>query len=156
MSTTECQHFPPLRNAPRNPRTLSLVPALSTRVAHDNVNLAKRLLRLGEESVNLGDLADICLYADCLCAVVEVLDDLAHLVGGGFRCGIIDNDGAATLAQLDRTATADTTTSTRDESNLSLEASCWNGNSHCAVFSVKMLPHVNAKFVPRDNNSRLT
>jgi len=113
---------------------LCCVPALGTTVAHDKVDLAESSLGLLEQAVDLANLGDIGLDGDGLGAVVEGLDGVADLIGGGLGVGVVDNDGASTASELDGTATADTTAGTGDEGDLVVEGGGGNGDDglgHC-------------------------
>jgi len=86
---------------------LGLVPRLGAAVAHDNVDLAKVLLALLEQAVDLGDLGHVGLDADGLGARAALLDRFAYFVGGGFRGRVVDDDAAAALAELDGASSSD-------------------------------------------------
>jgi len=117
---------------------LRLVPRLGAAVAHDNVDLAEVLFGLLEQALNLADLADIGLDADGLGAGAGALNGLDDLIGGGLAVGVVDDDVGAALAELNGAATADTTSSARDESGLAVEGGGWDEDwllSHgCCVY----------------------
>lgn len=117
---------------------LSLVPRLGTTVGHDNVNLAKVLLGLLEQTLNLGNLADVGLDGDGLGTAAGGLNLSYDLIGGGLAALVVDNDAGTTSSELNSTATTDTTASAGDESNLSVEGGGGNGNNslgrHYVVF----------------------
>lgn len=113
---------------------LGLVPALSTTIRHDNVNLAKVLLGLLEQALNLGDLADISLDGDGLGSAAGGLDLSNDLIGGGLAALVVDDNAGTTSSELDGTTTTDTTASTSDESDLSVEGGGRNSDDalrHC-------------------------
>jgi hypothetical protein len=108
---------------------LGLVPRLGTAVGHDDIDLAKVLLGLLEQTLNLGDLADIGLDGDGLGTAAGGLDLCNNLVGGGLAALVVDDNAGTTSSELNGTATTDTTASTGDESDLSVEGGGGNGNN---------------------------
>jgi len=107
---------------------LGFVPALGARVAHDNVDLAKVLLGFLEQTLDLGGLADVCLDGDGFGAGASLLNKLDDLVGRFLAVGVVDDNAGSATAQLNGTATTDTTAGTGDESDLSMEGGGENGN----------------------------
>jgi hypothetical protein len=97
------------------------VPALSTRIAHDDVDFAKGLLRFLKEAVDLRDFGDIGFDGDGAGAVVETFDYLADFFGGALRGDVVDDDGGAALAEFDGAAASDATTGAGNEGNLAFE-----------------------------------
>jgi hypothetical protein len=108
---------------------LGLVPRLGTAVGHDDIDLAKVLLGLLEQTLDLGDLADIGLDGDGLGTAAGGLDLCNNLVGGGLAALVVDDNAGTTSSELNGTATTDTTASTGDESDLSVEGGGGNGNN---------------------------
>ena len=88
---------------------LGLVPRLGARVGHDNVDLAKVLLGLLEETLDLADLGHIGLDADGLGAGASGLDLADDFVGGGLGVGVVDDDGGSATAELNGASSTDTT-----------------------------------------------
>lgn len=109
---------------------LRLVPRLGPRVAHDDVDLAKCLLGLGEEPVDLGYFGHVGLDGDGLGAVVEALDDLAYFLGRALGRDVVHHDGSTALAQLDGAAAADASACTGDEGDLALEGGGGDVDDH--------------------------
>lgn len=107
---------------------LGLVPALGAGVAHDDVDLAKVLLGFLEQTLDLGGLADVGLNGDGFGAGAGLLDELDDLVGGLLAVGVVDNNAGSAAAELNGTATTDTTAGTGDEGDLSMEGGGENGD----------------------------
>jgi hypothetical protein len=107
---------------------LGLVPALGAGVAHDDVDLAKVLLGFLEQTLDLGGLADVGLDGDGFGAGAGLLDELDDLVGGFLAVGVVDDNAGSAAAELNGTATTDSTAGTGDEGNLSMEGGGENGN----------------------------
>ena len=107
---------------------LGLVPALGAGVAHDDVDLAKVLLGFLEQTLDLGGLADVGLNGDGFGAGAGLLDELDDLVGGLLAVGVVDNNAGSAAAELNGTATTDTTAGTGDEGDLSMEGGSEDGN----------------------------
>lgn len=107
---------------------LGLVPRLGTAVGHDNVDLAKVLLGLLEQTLNLGNLADIGLDGDGLGTAAGGLNLSYDLISGGLAALVVDDNAGTTSSELNGTATTDTTASTGDESNLAVEGGGGNGD----------------------------
>jgi len=108
---------------------LGLVPGLGAAVAHDNVDLAKVLLGVLEEPLDLGGLADIGLDADGLGTAAAGLDLLDDLVCRGLAALVVDDDAAATLAEFNGTSTTNTAASTSDQSDLAVKGRRGDGNN---------------------------
>ena len=102
---------------------LSLVPRLGTAVAHNDIDLAKLLLRLLEKALDLSRLADIGLNGDSFGASTCCDDLFADLIGTSLAVGVVDNDTAATLSELNGASLTYTTRRTCDQGNLAVEGS---------------------------------
>ena len=111
------------------------VPGLGARVAHDDVDAAHGRLGLGEEPLDLGDLADVGLDRDGAGAVVEPFDDAADLLGGGLGGDVVDDDAGAAFAHLDGAAAADAAAGAGDERDLAVQAGGGDGDGHCGALA---------------------
>jgi hypothetical protein len=107
---------------------LGLVPALGAGVAHDDVDLAKVLLGLLEQALDLRGLADVGLDGDGFGAGAGLLDELDNLVGRLLAVGVVDDNAGSAAAELNGTATTDTTAGTGDEGDLSMEGGGEDGD----------------------------
>lgn len=107
---------------------LRLVPRFRAGVAHDDVDLAERLLGVLEEAFDLGFLGHVGLDGDGFGAGPGRFNLLAYFVGGGLARGVVHDDAAAALAQLDGAAAADTTAGARDEGDLAVEGGGGDGD----------------------------
>ena len=107
---------------------LRLVPGFRAGVAHDDVDLAERLLGVLEQPLDLGFLRYVGLDGDGLRARPGRFNLLAYFVGGGLAVGVVHDHAAAALAQLDGAATADTTAGAGDEGDLAVEGGGGDGD----------------------------
>ena len=107
---------------------LRLIPALRPTVAHHDINLAKHLLCLCKQPVDLADLGHIRLDADGAGAIAERLDLLADFVGGGLGRSVVDDDRGAAAAELNSTAAPDAATGAGDEGDFVVEGGGGDGD----------------------------
>ena len=92
---------------------------VDARVVHENVELAERLLRFGEQAVNVHLLGNVALHGNGLAARAGDFGD--DLVRAGLAGSVIDDDRRAFRREMSGDGSADAFGCARDDGDLACE-----------------------------------